>query len=297
MHEPGHARVHGRHSCAELPRYPDGVQEGVAGSPAPHGNAVDCMSARSLAAKRGRHQDTPSTPAVNRHAAGWIDPAEVALHLTRCREVHAATGSRSGLPVPRDLPGRAPAFTDVAVLDQRHPVRERRSSGEPPPDALGARSSRDEPSEDRGPREPRAQMRVAGVRPRPSTPAVIARGRTGAPPVILCRRFRTPAFVERSTRCRACPRSSRVAGVRTPPFAALRRDPRSSPPAAGCRRPPEPPGLKPGDRPPARGPCRDRLPARDNTSGGRDVPRRLDRGATPAGAALSPPCPPWHDTP
>ena len=123
VHEIGHGWMMWPHSYAEVawrPYDPDGEAQ----EPSPYSNVVDFMSVLSLSLTPplGWRQDMPSTLAINRYAAGWIDPADVALHLKD-------SGTYT-LRAPRQGPnqflvissGRPYAFTTVEVLDERNPA-------------------------------------------------------------------------------------------------------------------------------------------------------------------------------
>ena len=64
----------------------------------------------------------PSTLAVNRYAAGWIDPAEVALHLSDSETYTLRPPRERGHQFLVISSGRKHAFTTVEVLDARNPV-------------------------------------------------------------------------------------------------------------------------------------------------------------------------------
>ncbi len=117
VHEMGHAWMGWPHSHAEV-RWD--AEEG--GIPNPYGNSLDFMSALSLNPVLGWHQDMPSTLAVNRYAAGWIDPSEVALHLSDSGTYLLQPPRERGYQFLVISSGREYAFTTVEVLDERnHP--------------------------------------------------------------------------------------------------------------------------------------------------------------------------------
>ena len=76
VHEIGHGWMMWPHSYAEV-RWDEDEDR----LPNPYSNYLDFMSSIAPLPVLGWHQDMPSTLAVNRYAAGWIDPEEVALHL------------------------------------------------------------------------------------------------------------------------------------------------------------------------------------------------------------------------
>ena len=91
------------------------------GSRNPYSNALDFMSGLSLTPTLGWHQDMPSTLAVNRYAAGWIDPSEVALHLADSGTYMLQPPRERGYQFLVISSGRKYAFTKVEVLDERNP--------------------------------------------------------------------------------------------------------------------------------------------------------------------------------
>ena len=76
VHEIGHGWMMWPHSYAEV-RW-DEEEDNL---PNPYSNVLDFMSTVAPLPVPGWRQDMPSTLAVNRYAAGWIGPEEVALHL------------------------------------------------------------------------------------------------------------------------------------------------------------------------------------------------------------------------
>ncbi len=117
VHEMGHAWMGWPHSHAEV-RWPE-EEDGI---PNPYSNMLDFMSALSLNPALGWRQDMPSTLAVNRYAAGWIDPAEVALHLADAGTYTLQPPRQKGYQFLVISSGRQYAFTTVEVLDERNPV-------------------------------------------------------------------------------------------------------------------------------------------------------------------------------
>ncbi len=117
VHEMGHAWMGWPHSHAEV-RWP-AEEDGI---PNPYSNALDFMSALSLNPTLGWHQDMPSTLAVNRYAAGWIDPSEVALHLADSGTYTLQPPRERGNQFLVISSGRKYAFTTVEVLDERNPA-------------------------------------------------------------------------------------------------------------------------------------------------------------------------------
>ena len=117
VHEMGHAWMGWPHSHAEV-RWDE--EEG--GLPNPYANALDFMSGLALSPTLGWHQDMPSTLAVNRYAAGWIDPSEVALHLSDAGTYTLQPPRERGYQFLVISSGREYAFTTVEVLDERNPA-------------------------------------------------------------------------------------------------------------------------------------------------------------------------------
>ncbi len=123
VHEMGHAWMGWPHSYAELLWYPDASQmDGEADLPNPYSNILDFMSGLALKPVLGWHQDMPSTLAVNRYTAGWIDPEEVALHLSDSGTYTLRPPRERGYQFLVISSGRKHAFTTVEVLDERNPV-------------------------------------------------------------------------------------------------------------------------------------------------------------------------------
>ena len=117
VHEMGHAWMSWPHSHAEV-LWPE--EEG--GIPNPYSNLLDFMSTLSLHPTLGWHQDMPSTLAVNRYAAGWIDSKEVALHLADSGTYTLQPPRERGNQLLVISSGRKYAFTTVEVLDERNPA-------------------------------------------------------------------------------------------------------------------------------------------------------------------------------
>ena len=114
VHELGHAWMNWPHSYAEV-RW----DEDEDNLPNPYSNFLDFMSALAPLPQMGWHQDMPSTLAVNRYAAGWIDPKEVALHLDDAETYTLQPPRKRGYQFLVISSGRKYAFTTVEVLDER----------------------------------------------------------------------------------------------------------------------------------------------------------------------------------
>ncbi len=117
VHEIGHGWMMWPHSYAEV-RW-DEEEDGI---PNPYSNHLDFMSSIAPLPPVGWHQDMPSTLAVNRYAAGWIDPSEVALHLDDAGTYTLQPPRQRGYQLLVISSGRKYAFTTVEVLDERNPV-------------------------------------------------------------------------------------------------------------------------------------------------------------------------------
>ena len=121
IHEIGHGWMNWPHSYGEVAWYPGGKGDEPQ-EPNPYSNLVDFMSTLSLLPVPGWHQDMPSTLAINRYAAGWIDPSEVALHLTDAGTYTLQPPRKRGLQFLVVSSGRPGAFTTIEVLDERNPA-------------------------------------------------------------------------------------------------------------------------------------------------------------------------------
>ena len=117
VHEIGHGWMMWPHSYAEV-RW----DEDEDNLPNPYSNTLDFMSGLTPLGSFGWHQDMPSTLAVNRYAAGWIDPKEVALHVNEAGTYTLQPPRTRGNQFLVISSGRKYAFTTVEVLDERNPV-------------------------------------------------------------------------------------------------------------------------------------------------------------------------------
>ena len=116
-HEIGHAWMMWPHSYAEVPW--DEEEDKLSN---PYSNLLDFMSSLAPLGAYGWYQDMPSTLAVNRYAAGWIDPKEVALHLSDTGTYTLQPPRKRGNQFLVISSGRKHAFTTVEVLDERNPA-------------------------------------------------------------------------------------------------------------------------------------------------------------------------------
>ena len=119
VHEIGHGWMNWPHSYAEV-RWDEDEDR----LPNPYSNVLDFMSTLALAPLPvlGWYPDMPSTLAVNRYAAGWIDPSEVALHLSDSATYMLRSPRERGYQFLVISSGRKYAFTTVEVLEERNPV-------------------------------------------------------------------------------------------------------------------------------------------------------------------------------
>ncbi len=121
VHEIGHGWMQWPHSYAEVLWKPNGP-DGDVDAPNSYSNALDFMSGLALWPVPGWHQDMPSTLAINRYAAGWIDPEEVALHLNDNATYTLRPPRQGGHQFLVISSGRTGAFTTLEVLDERNLV-------------------------------------------------------------------------------------------------------------------------------------------------------------------------------
>lgn len=121
VHEIGHGWMSWPHSFAEVLWRPGGP-EAPADLPNPYSNRIDMMSALTPIPILGWHADMPSTLAINRYAAGWIDPEEVALHVTEEGRYTLQPPRQGGNQFLVVSSGRPYAFTTLEVLEERNPA-------------------------------------------------------------------------------------------------------------------------------------------------------------------------------
>ncbi len=120
VHEIGHGWMFWPHSYIELPWRPD--TNAPYQKPNFYSNPHDFMSELTFARPTGWHQDMPATLAINRYAAGWIEPEDVALHLSDQATYRLARPFESGYQFLVVHSGRPGAFTTLEVLDERNAV-------------------------------------------------------------------------------------------------------------------------------------------------------------------------------
>lgn len=118
VHEMGHAWPLWAHSYLEIMWIPNPGDEPDLMNP--YSNRFDFMSSLGHHVKyEGWNQNLPATLAVNRYAAGWIDPEHVALHLTDEQTYRLRKPLDGGLQFLVVHSGRRYAFTTLEVVDDR----------------------------------------------------------------------------------------------------------------------------------------------------------------------------------
>ena len=120
VHEIGHAWMFWPHSYVELPWRPDPNKPYQ--GPNFYSNRHDFMSELTYRRPNGWYQDMPATLAINRYAAGWIEPEDVALHLSDRATYTLAKPLRNGYQFLVIHSGRPGAFTTLEVLDERNAI-------------------------------------------------------------------------------------------------------------------------------------------------------------------------------
>ncbi len=117
VHEMGHAWMAWPHSYAEVGWR--GEPGGEVGPPNPYTNFYDVMSQLDLHPIPGWDHAMPSTLAINRYAAGWIRPGDVALHLADDATYTLSPPREPGYQFLVVHSGRRHAFTTLEVLEAR----------------------------------------------------------------------------------------------------------------------------------------------------------------------------------
>ena len=117
VHEMGHGWMAWPHSFAEVGWRPDADDD--VGPPNPYSNRYDLMSSLGLHPGPGWDVEMPSTLAINRYAAGWIRPEDVALHVTDEATYTLSEPGEAGYRFLVIHSGRRHAFTTVEVLEER----------------------------------------------------------------------------------------------------------------------------------------------------------------------------------
>ena len=140
VHEIGHGWMAWPHSFAEVPWRAEDAEE--PGPPNPYSNLYDVMSSLALLPVLGWSDSMPWTLAINRYAAGWIPPRDVALHLHDHATYTLSKPGEIGYQMLVVHSGRRYAFTTLEVI-QRRSARYRIDSPEVyDPSAPGGRRSR-----------------------------------------------------------------------------------------------------------------------------------------------------------
>ena len=119
VHEIGHGWMFWPHSYTEVLWRPGGADSAL-DVPNAYSNKVDMMSGLSVTVCQGWHPDMPSTLAINRYAAGWIDA--VALHVAEEGRYTLQPPRQSGHQFLVVSSGRPYAFTTLEVLEERSPA-------------------------------------------------------------------------------------------------------------------------------------------------------------------------------
>ena len=117
VHEMGHGWMAWPHSFSEVPWRP--LPNSAIQAPQPYSNFFDIMSQLGPVPTRGWDHNMPSTLAINRYAAGWINPEQVALHLVDTATYTLSKPRGSGNQFLVVHSGRPYAFTTLEVLEER----------------------------------------------------------------------------------------------------------------------------------------------------------------------------------
>lgn len=117
VHEIGHAWMTWSHSYAELLWKPG--RNHPLEKQNPYSNPFDFMS--GIWERNGWRQTMPTTLAINRYAAGWIAPEEVALHVEESGTYTLQKPRTRGQQFLVVHSGRPHAFTTLEVTDERDP--------------------------------------------------------------------------------------------------------------------------------------------------------------------------------
>lgn len=117
VHEMGHGWMSWPHSFPEV-AWRAGPDEELT-QPNPYTNFYDIMSQLDVYPILGWDHEMPSTLAINRYAAGWIQPENVALHLEPEASYTLSAPHEPGYQFLVIHSGRRDAFTTLEVLEQR----------------------------------------------------------------------------------------------------------------------------------------------------------------------------------
>ena len=140
VHEIGHGWMAWPHSYAEVPWRPYSNSE--IDNSNPYSNHYDIMSALGTDRKIGWESELPSTLAINRYAAGWINPENVALHLDINATYTLNKPFDGGYQFLVIQSGRPYAFTTLEVLEERSAAYREDSANIYDPSAPGGFRSR-----------------------------------------------------------------------------------------------------------------------------------------------------------
>ena len=116
VHEIGHGWMAWPHSFSEVPRFGN---DNVLLAPNPYSNHYDVMSGLDLRPLSVWDPELPGTLAINRYAAGWIKPEDVALHLVDDATYTLSKPREAGYQFLVVSSGRPYAFTTLEVLEER----------------------------------------------------------------------------------------------------------------------------------------------------------------------------------
>ena len=140
VHEIGHGWMAWPHSYFEAPW--QGAPGEDPGPPNPYSNLYDIMSSLALVPILGWSSQMPATLAINRYAAGWIRPENVALHTEDSGNYTLGEPLRGGDQFLVIHSGRSHAFTTLEVLEERPARFEVATPDVYDPDAPGQRRAR-----------------------------------------------------------------------------------------------------------------------------------------------------------
>ena len=117
VHEIGHGWLAWPHSFSEVPRLH--FKDGTIVEPNPYSNHYDVMSRLDSRPFSVWDHEMPGTLAINRYAAGWIKPEDVALHLVDDATYTLSKPRETGHQFLVVSSGRPYAFTTLEVLEER----------------------------------------------------------------------------------------------------------------------------------------------------------------------------------
>lgn len=117
VHEIGHGWMAWPHSYSEVLWRPQ--EKDDLGPPDQYSNRYDIMSGLALFSILGWDIQMPAPLAIDRYAAGWIAPGDVALHLKESGVYTLEKPLQSGYQFLVIHSGRRHAFTTLEVLEER----------------------------------------------------------------------------------------------------------------------------------------------------------------------------------